>query len=87
MDDDFWTAVSYVEMSENRTKVLELLSESDKPLTPTEVSDELDIALNSASRALRQLNEKKLVECINPDAPRYRRYKPAKLGEKIAEEL
>lgn len=56
-------------------------------MTPTEVSEELDIAFNSASRALRQLAEKELVECINPDAPRYRRYKLEEDGRKLVEEI
>lgn len=87
MDDEQWAKLSYVEMSKNRTNALQTLYESDKPLTPTEVKEKLDIAFNSASRALRELNEKELVKCINPDAPRYRRYKITEEGEEVAEEL
>ncbi|MFB6144287.1 MAG: helix-turn-helix domain-containing protein [Candidatus Nanohaloarchaea archaeon] len=87
MDDELWSKLSYVEMSKNRTETLRVLSESEKPMTPTEVSEELDIAFNSASRALRQLSEKELVECINPEAPRYRRYRLTEDGEKISQNL
>jgi DNA-binding transcriptional ArsR family regulator len=85
--DEFWTAVSYVERSKNRAKTLKILAESEKPLTPTEISEKLDIVLNSASRALSQLKEENIVACINPDAKIYRRYRPTKLGEKIAEKF
>jgi Mn-dependent DtxR family transcriptional regulator len=87
MDDELWKKLSYVEMSKNRQETLRALANSDKPMTPTEVSEELDIAFNSASRALRQLAEKELVECINPDAPRYRRYRLTKDGEELSQNI
>lgn len=87
MDDELWSKFSYVEMSKNRTETLRVLSESDKPMTPTEVSGELDITFNSASRDLRQLAEKELVKCINPDAPQYRRYKATDDGREIFEKF
>jgi Mn-dependent DtxR family transcriptional regulator len=87
MDDELWKKLSYVEMSKNRKETLRVLSESEKPMTPTEVSDKLDIAFNSASRSLRQLTEKELVECINPNAPRYRRYRLTNEGEKLIQNI
>lgn len=87
MDDELWKKLSYVEMSKNRKETLRVLFESEKPMTPTEVSEKLDIAFNSASRALRQLSENKLVKCINPDAPRYRRYKLTDVGKRLVKEL
>ena len=87
MNDELWKKLSYVEMSKNRQETLRALANKDKPMTPTELSEELDIAFNSASRALRQLAEKDLVECINPDAPRFRRYKILDSGKEIYEEL
>ena len=56
-------------------------------LSPTEISEELDIAFNSASRALRQLAEKEIVACINPESPRYRRYKLTDTGKNTQEEI
>jgi Mn-dependent DtxR family transcriptional regulator len=70
-------------MSKNRQETLKALANSEKPMKPTEISEELNIAFNSSSRALRQLSEKKIVECINPDAPRYRRYRITNVGNKI----
>ena len=87
MDDELWSKLSYIEMSKNRTETLKTLAENDKPMTPSEISEEIDIAFNSTSRALRQLAEKEIVECINPEAPRYRRYKITEQGEKILDEL
>lgn len=85
--DEFWSKVSYVEMSKNRKEVVKILSESEKPMTPSELSEEMDIVVKSASRAVRQLAEKEIVKCINPDAPRYRRYKLTENGSKIWKKL
>jgi predicted transcriptional regulator len=85
--DEFWSKVSYVEMSKNRKEVVMILSQSEKPMTPSELSEEMDIVVKSASRSVRQLAEKEIVECINPDAPRFRRYKLTSLGQKISEEV
>jgi Mn-dependent DtxR family transcriptional regulator len=87
MDDELWKKLSYVEMSKNRQETLRALANSEKPMTPTEVSEELDIAFNSASRALRQLSEKELAKCINPEAPRYRRYKLTEDGKDISKNM
>lgn len=86
-DDGLWEVLSYVQMSKNRKLVLKELDESRRPLTPTELSRQLNIAFNSASRALRQLAGKGLVVCINPDAPRYRRYRMTSQGKRVWKEL
>jgi DNA-binding MarR family transcriptional regulator len=81
--DEFWAVVSYVQMSKNRRQVLHHLDKADRPLTPTELSKRLHVAFNSASRAVRQLADKDLVTCLNPDAPRYRRYRLTDTGRSI----
>lgn len=85
--DEFWRKLSYVEMSKNRRQVLKILGTSHRPLTPTELSDRMDIQFNSASRAVRQLASENLVRCVNPDAPRYRRYQMTEKGKEIVQEL
>lgn len=87
MDDSKWEKLSFVQMSPNRKKVLKVLVENSRPCTPTEIKDELEIAFNSVSRALRQLEEKKLVRCINPDSPRYRRYRVTEEGEIVLQKI
>jgi hypothetical protein len=45
------------------------------------------VAFNSASRAVRQLSDHGLVACLNPDAPRYRRYRLTETGRAVWETL
>lgn len=87
MEDEEWDKVSFIQMAPNRKKALQELSESSYPLTPTEIGDRLEIAFNSASRSLRQLESEGLAECVNPDAPRYRRYRITDDGKKIIEKV
>lgn len=82
-DDEFWADLSYVQMSKNRTGVLQQLSKAELPLTPTELSARLEIAFNAASRAIRQLADHDLVTCINPEAPNYRRYRLTDYGRAV----
>ena len=85
--DELWQQVSYVQMSKNRMQVVRLLDESGTPLTPTELSERMAVAFNSASRAVRQLSDHGLVACLNPDAPRYRRYRLTETGRAVWETL
>lgn len=87
MDNEFWEEVSYVERSRNREQALRLLLEAGRPMTPTELGDRMDIVLKSASRAVRQLHDHGLVECVNPDASRDRRYRPTEKGRTVLEQL
>lgn len=87
MNDEQWEKVSFIQMAPNRKKALKELSESSNPLTPTEIGDRLEIAFNSAGRSLRQLESEKLVECVNPSSPRYRRYRITDEGRKIIDKV
>ncbi len=87
MGDNFWAVVSYVQMSENRRKVVRLLREHGGAMTPTELADELAVVVKTASRAVRQLNDNNVVTCINPDAARDRAYRLTDTGQTIARVL
>ncbi|MDY6766264.1 MAG: winged helix-turn-helix transcriptional regulator [Candidatus Nanohaloarchaea archaeon] len=87
MDAAVWEDVAYVQNSVNREKVLQELVAAGRPMTPTELSDDLGIVVKTASRAVRQLDERGLVACRNPDAPRDRRYQPTDQGRRVADRL
>ncbi|MCJ7478739.1 MAG: ArsR family transcriptional regulator [Candidatus Nanohaloarchaeota archaeon QJJ-7] len=87
MGQEFWEDVSYVEISSNRRKALRFLVDAGRPLTPTELSDRMGVVLKTASRAVRELQDRELVECVNPEEPRYRRYSATEEGRMIEEEL
>ena len=86
-NDEFWVEVSYVQMSKNRRQVLRHLADADRPLTPTELSERMQVAFNSASRAVRQLAHRGLIVCLNPEAPRFRRYRLTESGRNVLRTL
>lgn len=51
--------------------------------TPSVISRESDIKMNYISNVLKELKEKKLVECINETAKKGRLYQVTELGEEI----
>ena len=58
-----WEECSYIIRGKNRRRVFLTL---ETPRTPTQLSDELKIHLSHVSRALGELESKKLVVCLTP---------------------
>jgi DNA-binding HxlR family transcriptional regulator len=67
-----WRDYGYVVTSKYRTKVIESLSVH--PKTPKQISSEEDISISHVSRALRELVQRDLVSCINPNDVKGRVY-------------
>lgn len=70
---------TFVEISPNRLKILECLSRNDV-LIPTDIAKATGIHINSVSKQLRYLREKRLVYLLNPDYKRGRLYRITDLG-------
>lgn len=58
--------LSYVKISENRTKILKIL-EKDMQF-PSQISKSTNIRMNQVSTTLKELKEKELVVCINEES-------------------
>lgn len=76
--------VSFVSRGKIRKKVL---SNLDKPLTPTQLSEKIKTHRSTTSRAILALEKKGLVECITPKESMGRYYQLTKLGQKILKEI
>lgn len=87
MEDAFWEKLYYVQDGKNREDTLTLLERKEVPLTPTEIGNAIDISMNAASRAVRQLADRDLVVCVNPDSHRNRGYRITEEGRKVVQEL
>lgn len=59
----------------------------DKPKTPAQLVKELQTQDSSLSRTLRELEERKIVECLFPDNKKGRLYRLTKQGELVAASL
>lgn len=75
-----WDLVSFIRRSSQRKKILEIL---DKHTTPSQISDKTDMYLTHVSRALRELTDKGLVECLTPKERVEKYYRITKLGRSV----
>jgi DNA-binding MarR family transcriptional regulator len=64
-----------------------ILSNLDKPLTPTQLSEKIKTHRSTTSRTLLELEEKGLVKCITPNENMGRFYEITKQGKKIIDEI
>ncbi|MFA6333537.1 MAG: hypothetical protein WCX22_11325 [Methanoregula sp.] len=72
--------VSFVGRGSVRRKVLKALI---KPNSPTELAKQLDSERSTISRAILELTEKGLVECLTPDERMGRYYRTTEIGKKV----
>lgn len=77
--------IKYVNRSKYRLKVLKSLNTQVK--MPREISADCDILPNHISNVLRQLKEKDIVECINPEVKKGRLYRLSDDGLNILNQL
>jgi len=64
--DRLWADFSFVASSGYREKVISSLA--SKPMLPGQLAEDLKLRLGHVSRALRQLSDRGLVECLTPSA-------------------
>lgn len=64
-----------------------LISLDHKPKTPKDIADETKSNLTHVSRALRELTEKKLVECLTPSKSKFRLYQLTTCGHDVLSQL
>lgn len=75
----------YVSASKYRKNVMATLR--GEPETVTEISKKTGIHTSHVSKTLKELREKNLVECINPDRRKGRLYTLTDPGEKVIEKI
>jgi len=62
-----WKDYAWLNRGKRRKSVLELLNNSEKPLSTKDVKSKLKIALSQASHSLKELWGRGLIDCVNPD--------------------
>lgn len=72
----------FIISSKHREAILEVLAEAGE-LTPTQLSQELEVVLSQISRTLKELQDKNLVDCKTPEAKKDRIYQITEKGRKI----
>ncbi len=79
-----WFNISFIISSEYRKKILKML---ENPITPTKLSKELNINKTHVSRALKELTEQNLVNCLTPNAQKGKIFVISKEGKEILKEI
>ena len=77
--------VKYVNKSSYRVKVLKSLKNDVK--MPKEIAKDSGILPNHISNVLRQLKEKDMVECLNPETRKGRLYRLSETGLEVLDKL
>ena len=81
MNDD----IEYVKRSKNRTHIMKSLDEF--PKIPSELAEATVISRQHISHGLKELSQRDLVVCLNPEEQRGRIYRLTERGEKVLEEV
>ena len=61
-----WGLYAWVNRGSRRKSLLELLTNAEKPISTNDAKKSLKIAISQASFTLKELLDKKLIECVNP---------------------
>jgi len=77
--------VTFIKRAKNRQKILTLLNNKDK--TQAELHKESGLYRTHVRRTLLELQDKKLVKCLNPKDRIYKLYKLTKKGEKLIKKI
>src|SRR5437016_8148992 len=80
-----WEALRFLFSSEIRRSVLRTLSE--KRSTPSQISAAIGRPISHVSRALKELQDRKLAVCLTPERKKGRVYQITALGESILRDL
>ena len=83
--DEMLTEISYVKISQYRTKVMKSLD--GEVLIPTQIARNSDIRPNHISKVLSELKSHELVECINPEVRKGRLYRLTDKGDVLVKNL
>ncbi|MBS3099283.1 ArsR family transcriptional regulator [Candidatus Pacearchaeota archaeon] len=79
-----WEDVSFVLSSSYRKRVLEKL---ENPTIPSKLSKELKINKTHISRALSELEAKKMIKCLTPNVSKGKIYTIENYGKEILKEV
>ena len=82
-----WKLFAWLKRGKRRQSVLEVLSESNKPLSTNEIKVKLKVAISQASFTLKELVDKKLISSVNPDDNIGKLYIITDMGKKVLGEL
>jgi DNA-binding MarR family transcriptional regulator len=82
-----WKTYGWLKRGNRRIEVLRHLSQSEGPLTATEIKKEQSIDITQSAFTLNELWKTKLVECFNPDDHHGKLFVISKKGREMLKQL
>ncbi len=79
-----WDEYGWVMRSQQRQEIVLLLT---RPMTPSQIAEELDAHIAQVSHSLSEFKDRGLVEVLNEDARKGRLYRLTEKGVEIRKEL
>ena len=79
-----YSLLSFVLRGSRRKIILQCLN---KPKIPRQIAEECKISIHNVSKSLRELINKRLIVCKNPNDKFYRFYELTKKGKDLLKEL
>lgn len=78
--------IGFVARSKRRKETLKLIFKKHR-LSQPEIMKELNQYKSHNSRTLKELNDKGLISCVNPEDRSFKFYKITPFGKKVLEEI
>lgn len=79
-----YSLLSFILRGERRKAILLCL---DKPMIPKEIAQKCNVSIHNVSKSLKELIDKGLIICKNPNDKFYRFYELTKKGGELIKEL
>ena len=79
-----YSLLSFILRGERRKAILMCL---DKPMIPKEIAQKCNVSIHNVSKSLRELVNRGLIVCKNPNDKFYRFYELTKKGREVIKEL
>ena len=83
LDDDL---IGFLKSGLHRIKILKVIKNKE-PVTPKDISQEIDIHFSQGSRTLLELEKEGLIECTTPNRKKGRIYRITPDGKNILHKL
>ncbi len=80
-----WNKISFVMASQPRLKVF--LELTKKENTPSNLAEKLEVPISHVSKALKELEEEGLVECLTPEKKKMKFYRATEKGQELKDQI
>jgi predicted transcriptional regulator len=82
-----WELYAWLKRGNRRKEILKVIATATNPLTVNEIKTKVKIAMAQASFTVKELSDKKLIDCLNPNDKIGRLFRVSKSGSELISKL